>query len=101
MGNFVSHQTSTVTKDTFILNVVLTKDESGDVEISEMGYIPCHVLKEYNGDSYVVTPISREFNKGIDINSPYYDELSNAYTRIATIINGTIPEITSFNQITN
>ena len=101
MGNFVSHQTSTVTKDTFILNVVLTKDDNGEVEISEMGYIPCHVLKEYNGASYVVTPISSEFNKGIDMNSSYYYELSNAYSRITAIINDTIPEITSFDQITN
>ncbi|MGN1032627.1 MAG: CapA family protein [Intestinibacter sp.] len=101
MGNFISHQVSTVTKDTFILNVVLTKNDNGEVVISDIGYIPCHVLKEYNGDSYVVTPISSEFNKGIDMDSPYFYELSNSYSRIANIINDTIPEITSYDQITN
>lgn len=100
MGNFVSHQFKDVTKDTIILNVVLKK-ENGQVHISDMGYIPCHVLEEYNGDSYVVTPINEEFNEGVDVNSYYYQEIQESYQRIKAIFGYSLKEITSYSEIQN
>ena len=63
MGNFVSHMTKTVAKDTIILRIELTKTEDG-VQIASEGYIPCRVFKSYVGYNYIVMPISQEYNGG-------------------------------------
>ena len=60
------------------------------------GYIPCHVFKSYNEIPYLVVPVSKDFNGGIE-----NYELNEAYLRIKTVVNGTIPEITSYNELKN
>lgn len=96
LGNFVSHQYKTVTKDNFILTLNLKRDENGKVYLASKGYIPCHVFKSYNEIPYLVVPVSKDFNGGIE-----NYELNEAYLRIKTVVNGTIPEITSYNELKN
>ncbi len=96
LGNFVSHQYKTVTKDNFILTLNLKRDENGKVYLANDGYIPCHVFENYDEIPYLVVPASKEFNGGIE-----NLELSEAYSRIKTIVNGTLEEITSYNQLEN
>lgn len=55
MGNFISHQTRLVSKDTAILCLRIEKDADG-LRFSD-GYIPCHVLEGCAGGSYVIEPI--------------------------------------------
>ncbi len=96
MGNFVSHQYKDVTKDTLILTLNLKRDESGKVYLDETGFIPCHVLEEHNGIPYLVTPISKEFNGGVE-----HMDLDEAYIRIQNVINGSVEEIKSYEEINN
>ena len=96
LGNFVSHQYKTVSKDTFILALNLKRDANGKVYLANKGYIPCHVFEKCNGISYLVTPVSTEFNNGIvDL------ELNAADSRIKTILNNGIPQIKSYEEINN
>ena len=73
-----------------------TRDENGKVYLANDGYIPCHVFENYDEIPYLVVPASKEFNGGIE-----NLELSEAYSRIKTIVNGTLEEITSYNQLEN
>ena len=94
LGNFISHQYKPITKDNFILTLNLKRDKNGMVYLDNVGYIPCYVFKEYNNIPYLVTPISKEFNGGIeDI------ELNESYIRIKNVVNGSIPEITSYSEL--
>lgn len=81
MGNFVSHQTKVCTKDTIILRVVLKRDETGAIAISEQGYIPCRVIKTFLDKDYVVVPVVKPYNNGMT--SRFF---APAYLRITEII---------------
>ena len=81
MGNFVSHQTRTVTKDTLILRLVLTRNEAGQVVLGEEGYIPCRVFKSFLGEDYVVVPVVEPYKQGRS--SKYF---LPAYQRITEIL---------------
>ena len=94
LGNFVSHQYKPVTKDNFILTLNLKRDKEGKVYLAEEGYIPCYVFEEYDNTPYLVTPISKDFNGGIE-----NTELNESYMRIKDVVNGSIPEITSYSQL--
>lgn len=94
LGNFVSHQYKPVTKDNFILTLNLKRDKDGKVYLANEGYIPCYVFEEYNDTPYLVTPISKDFNGGIE-----NVELSESYRRIKDVVDGSIPEITSYDEL--
>ncbi|MCC3869312.1 CapA family protein [Terrisporobacter mayombei] len=94
LGNFISHQYKPVTKDNFILTLNLKRDKEGKVYLADEGYIPCYVFEEYDSIPYLVTPISKDFNGGIE-NS----ELNESYMRIQDVVNATMPEITSYSQL--
>ncbi len=94
LGNFISHQYKPVTKDNFILTLNLKRDKDGKVYLADEGYIPCYVFEEYNDIPYLVTPISKDFNGGIEDS-----ELNESYMRIKNVVNGSIPEITSYSQL--
>lgn len=94
LGNFISHQYKPITKDNFILTLNLKRDKDGKVYLANEGYIPCYVFEEYDNIPYLVTPISKDFNGGIE-NS----ELNESYMRIKNVVNGSIPEITSYSQL--
>ena len=96
LGNFVSHQYKTVTKDNFILVLNLKRDKDGKVYLDNDGYIPCHVFENYEGTPYLVVPSSKEFNGGVE-----NFELNESYSRIKTIVNGTLREITSYDELKN
>lgn len=81
MGNFVSHMTKTVAKDTIILRIQLKRNVSGKVIIADEGYIPCRVFKTYVGYNYLVLPISEEYNGGRS--SKYFDA---SYERITEVM---------------
>ena len=94
LGNFISHQYKPVTKDNFILTLNLKRDKDGKVYLADEGYIPCYVFEEYDDTPYLVTPISKDFNGGIE-----HSELNESYMRIRNVVNGSIPEITSYSQL--
>lgn len=94
LGNFISHQYKPVTKDNFILTLNLKRDKDGKVYLADKGYIPCYVFEEYDDIPYLVTPISKDFNGGIEDS-----ELNESYMRIKNVVNGSIPEITSYSQL--
>lgn len=94
LGNFISHQYKPVTKDNFILTLNLKRDKDGKVYLADEGYIPCYVFEEYDDIPYLVTPISKDFNGGIEDS-----ELNESYMRIKNVVNGSIPEITSYSQL--
>lgn len=94
LGNFISHQYKPVTKDNFILTLNLKRDKDGKVYLADEGYIPCYVFEEYDDIPYLVTPISKDFNGGIEDS-----ELNESYMRIKDVVNGSIPEITSYSQL--
>lgn len=81
MGNFVSHQTRVCTKDTIILRVVLKRDETGAIYLSEQGYIPCRVYKVFLDKDYCIVPVVKPYNNGMT--SQYF---APAYERITSII---------------
>ena len=81
MGNFVSHQTRVCTKDTIILRVVLKRDDTGAVSISEQGYIPCRVYKVFLDKDYCIVPVVKPYNNGMV--SQFF---APAYERITEII---------------
>lgn len=81
MGNFLSHQTPTVTKDNIIVRVTLKRDSSGKVRISDEGYIPAHVFKAFMGGDYVIVPVVKEYNGGVNSN-----QFAPAYERITKIL---------------
>lgn len=62
MGNFVSHMTKTVAKDTVILRIELDLAPDGAVTITDEGYIPCRVFETNYGSNYIVTPLSADYN---------------------------------------
>lgn len=85
MGNFVSHQTKVCTKDTIILRVVLKRDETGAITLSEQGYIPCRVYKLFLNKDYAIVPVVKPYNNGMT--SAYF---APAYQRITEIIGNKI-----------
>ena len=81
MGNFVSHQNKTVTKDSMILKLVLDREENGTVSLLAQGYVPCRVFQTILGRSYAVVPVTSPFHQGI--RSQYFRP---AYERITAVI---------------
>lgn len=94
MGNFVSHMTKTVAKDTIILRMKLERDENGDVVISDEGYIPCRVFETYAGYNYLILPLSRDYNG--DRGSKYF---ASAYERITKVIGDKLPLLGTYDFI--
>lgn len=81
MGNFLSHQRTTVTKDTIILRVTLERNGSGAVYVSDEGYIPARVFTTFMGGDYVVVPVVKPYSQGAE--SAYF---APAYQRITKIM---------------
>lgn len=86
LGNFVSHQSRDITRDTIILRIILTRDSSGRVILSKEGYVPARSHKSYGGYSYTVLPITYPYRK-----SNYSNEFSPAYYRITGVIGPKLP----------
>ena len=81
MGNFVSHMTKTVAKDTIILRIELDLAPDGTVTVTDEGYIPCRVFESNYGSNYIVTPLSSEYNGGRT--SKYFE---SALRRITSVM---------------
>ena len=86
MGNFVSHQKKTVTKDTIILRLVLERDEGGGAVLAESAYIPCRVFKRFGDFDYVVLPLTEPYRQGLT--SSYFGP---ALERISGVIGPALP----------
>ena len=86
MGNFVSHQKKTVTKDTIILRLVLKRDEGGGAVLAESAYIPCRVFKRFGDFDYVVLPLTEPYRQGLT--SSYFGP---ALERISGVIGPALP----------
>ena len=96
LGNFISHMYRPISNDTYILTVTLKRAEDGSVYMADEGYIPCYVYEEYNNIPYLVVPISKDFNGGIEDQG-----LNESIARIRSVVNGTIPEVTSYDELIN
>lgn len=81
MGNFVSHQSRKVSKDTLILRLVLKRDKAGNARLTEQSYIPCEVFPYFQGKDYVVVPVVYPYN--LEMSSP---EFGPAYRRITAVL---------------
>lgn len=90
MGNFVSHQTKTVSKDTLILRLVLRRGADGQIRAEEEGYIPCRVFRSFLGREYVVIPVTEPYRQGL--RSKYF---APAYERITGVLG---PLLTALGQ---
>ena len=86
MGNFVSHQTKTVTKDTIILRLVFERDAEGNVILAEQGYLPCRVFKRFGDYDYAILPLTSPYNQGLQ--SSYF---APALERITAVIGPELP----------
>ena len=86
MGNFVSHQKKTVTKDTLILRLAFGRDEAGKVVLAEQGYIPCRVFKRFGEFDYTVIPLTKPYNQGLK--SAYF---ASALERISEVLGPLLP----------
>ena len=86
MGNFVSHQMKTVTKDTLILRLTFDRDDSGKAVLTDRGYIPCRVFKSFGEFDYAVIPLTKPYNQGLK--SGYFQP---ALERISELIGPELP----------
>jgi hypothetical protein len=91
LGNFVSHQTKEISKETAILRVVLERDEEGNVRLAEEGYIPARTIKEYEGRHYVVIPLTSPYNLGA-----YASVFPTAYEHITSVVGDGIKVLGTF-----
>ncbi len=86
MGNFVSHQSRTVTKDTLILRLVFERNETGNVVLSEQAYLPCRVFKYYGDCDYAVIPLTSPYNQGL-----HSKLFAPALERISAVVGPKLP----------
>ena len=86
MGNFVSHQMKTVTKDTLILRLAFDRDDAGKAVLTDRGYIPCRVFKSFGEFDYAVIPLTKPYNQGLK--SGYFQP---ALERISELIGPELP----------
>lgn len=86
MGNFVSHQKKTVTKDTLILRLAFGRDEAGKVVLAEQGYLPCRVFKRFGEYDYTVVPLTQPYNQGLKS-----DSFAPALERISEVLGPLLP----------
>lgn len=54
-------------RDSIILRIRLKRNEAGEIELVENGYIPCYTYTEYNGMDYVTMPLDPAWNGGIEL----------------------------------
>ena len=64
IGNFLTSDMRSVTRDTIILNLTLKK-ENEEIKIVDESYIPCHVFDHYLGNSYPIIPAISKLNGGL------------------------------------
>ena len=82
MGNFVSGMGREINNDTVILKLDLVRKED-EIELKNVGYIPCKVFVEYGDGHHVIVPTSAALNGGKTSSS-----LSAAHDRIAKVMKG-------------
>ncbi len=93
MGNFVSHQSRTVSKDTLILRLVFERDEAGKVVLSEQAYLPCLVFKRFGDWDYAVIPLTSPYNQGF--RSSWF---APALERISSVVGPELPMLGEKNE---
>ena len=85
LGNFVSHQTKTVSKETVVIQLELVRDENGDVVLRSDGAIPSRTFKTFLGSNYTTIPMTEPYADGHF--SKYFEE---AYDNITAVIGSKI-----------
>lgn len=58
LGNFASSMSKDMSKNTFILDVVITRTADGRVNIDSRNMIPCRTITELYNEKYVIVPTS-------------------------------------------
>ncbi len=81
MGNFVSGMAKDIHNDALILDVDIKKNDDGDVVMTGMKYITCHVFPEYDGGHHVILPTDEALNGGKSMSS-----LSSAHARMTEVL---------------
>lgn len=81
LGNFVSHQEKTVSKETVVLQLELGRNEDGDVVLLSDGAIPCRTFKTFLGNNYTTVPLTEPYSDGHS--SQYFAE---AYDHITAVV---------------
>jgi poly-gamma-glutamate capsule biosynthesis protein CapA/YwtB (metallophosphatase superfamily) len=76
-------------RDSAILRIRLTRDESGAVVLAENGYIPCYTETEYQGKYFYTIPIDPSLNGGVELED--YDRM---HERITEAVGDQIREYT-------
>ena len=71
-----------INNDTVILKLDLVRKED-EIELKNVGYIPCKVFVEYGDGHHVIVPTSAALNGGKTSSS-----LSAAHDRIAKVMKG-------------
>lgn len=93
LGNFTADQRETITRDSIILNLTVTKNSDGKLSINNIHYVPIYMYKNSNVSSkkFKVLDIEKTIEKyesGIDtsIGEPTYTLLKSQLEKIRTIV---------------
>lgn len=76
--------TREINQDTIILSLEL-KRSNGVVSYDTPGYYPCRIYRNYQNKSFVILPVSEDFNGGVTSK-----DLTNARERIQKVIGDSI-----------
>lgn len=88
MGNFTSAMLSSITKETLVLSLTLSKDKNGKVSLKEQTYYPCYMLDEYENEPFVLMPEDNRFNGNFEqtASQKLKKQLAKNYAHIREIV---------------
>lgn len=88
MGNFTSAMLSSITKETLVLSLTLSKDKNGKVSLKEQTYYPCYMLDEYENEPFVLMPEDNCFNGDFEqtASEKLKKQLAKNYAHIRKIV---------------
>ncbi len=64
LGNFITSDSNMITRTSYIYEINLQKDRSGEVQITDEKIIPCKVLQFFEKSGYVVFPTPKGWRDG-------------------------------------
>ncbi len=96
LGNFVSGQVKENTKNSIILNIIITKKGTGEITIENVKYTPIYTYQNINKEKqkYKILDIQKAIynyeNNNQYISANDYILLKNEYDKIISIVGGEI-----------
>ena len=85
LGNFITSDSNMITRQSYIYELFLEKDNTGKVFISDEKYIPCRVIEQFEKSGFVVFPTPENWRMGT-----YSELLSNAESEISKYVGNLI-----------